>query len=78
MSRKPVSVTATKILKNGKPAAKSKTFKSIQEAANWAVSNTNASTVNSAAVNISDTSNGVDHHNQTRKSAFGYIWARSK
>ena len=75
MAKSMVSVKATKILKSGKLGKTSKSFGSIKEAANWAVSQNLTENTNNAEFNICVASQGHDREN-TRKTAYGYVWTR--
>lgn len=77
-NKAPVAVSAAKILKNGKPSAKAKTYSSIREAARDMVKQGLASNVNTAAANICNTSLGREKREtiHTRHEAYGFAWQR--
>jgi len=58
-----------------------RTFKTMNQAAEWLVHNKMASSVNSAKVGITHAINGKQHYygkDHTSKSAFGLIWKSAR
>lgn len=75
MAKKMVSVTAQKILKNGKLGKSTKSFDSVKEASEWAVKQGLTDKVVNAMYNIGVTLRN-DDHGFNRKQAYGYVWTR--
>lgn len=72
MSRRPVSVTAQKVLKNGSLSKKELNFDSVTEAADFVEKNSNYSSTEGY---ISKASRGVGD-SANKNAAYGYIWSR--
>lgn len=72
MSRKPVSVTAQKVLKNGNLSKKVLNFDSVTEAADYVEKN---SAYTATEGDISKASRGVGN-SRNKNAACGYVWSR--
>ena len=72
----PRAVNAQKILKNGKVSTSAKSFKSISEAATWAVKQGLTDKKENAEFNICVAAQGHDRET-VRKTAYGYQWSQA-